>query len=70
MDDSPPEGGHVYDSSTGTDDEDYRSDGYLNAHWDGFYDKESGIRFYQYAFHTSCLSAGYFDKHNPNALVC
>ncbi|KAK3801475.1 hypothetical protein RRG08_010055 [Elysia crispata] len=69
IDNSPPEGGHVMDSSSGSDDEDFRSDRNLQAHWEGFFDKESSVRFYQNGWDTSCLSASNFDEHSPSNKV-
>ncbi len=54
VDISPPEVGIVKDGMPGMPEIDYQSTMDLNAHWDGFFDKESGIKFYLYIFDTQC----------------
>ncbi len=54
VDTSPPEIGKVHDGMMGSAEVDYQSDFNMNAYWDGFFDKESGVKFYKYIFATQC----------------
>ncbi|XP_041351011.1 uncharacterized protein LOC121369994 [Gigantopelta aegis] len=54
IDSSPPLGGIVHDGPTGESERDYQISKTLFANWEGFFDKESGVAFYQYLFGTSC----------------
>ena len=60
MDLTPPHPGQVHDGVSGSPEVDYQARTQLHAHWSGFFDRESGVKFYQYAFHTSCLEASAF----------
>ena len=55
VDVSPPLPGHVLDAEPGNKDIDYQSSLLVHASWNGFFDRESGIKYYKYAIHTSCL---------------
>nr|KAG5709290.1 hypothetical protein BaRGS_018042 [Batillaria attramentaria] len=48
---------------------DYQSSTSLHAHWSDFFDRESGIKFYQYAFHTACLTASSFGHVTDDSRV-
>ena len=50
----------VQDGVPGTDEVDYQQGMTLNAHWEGFFDRESGVLFYQYGYDTKPLSASAF----------
>ena len=39
---------------------DYQQSMTLNAHWEGFFDRESGVLFYQYGYDTKPLNASAF----------
>ncbi|KAK3101903.1 hypothetical protein FSP39_007221, partial [Pinctada imbricata] len=67
IDSSPPHTGIVNDGMRGTDEVDYQQDKTLYAHWDGFFDRESGILFYQYGFSTACIPKATFELDNPSS---
>lgn len=48
------------DGPVGQDEVDYQQGMTLQAHWSGFFDRESGVRFYQYGFSSECLTSGNF----------
>ena len=56
VDESPPVIGGVTDGPDGSPDVDFTQDKVANAYWRGFYDHESGIRFYKYAIANRCLT--------------
>ena len=56
VDESPPVTGGVTDGKEGSPDVDFTQDKVANAYWRGFYDHESGIRFYKYAIANRCLT--------------
>ncbi|XP_046365956.1 uncharacterized protein LOC124141846 [Haliotis rufescens] len=58
---SPPHAGIVHDGQSGHPEMDYQDSLQLNAHWDGFFDNESAIAFYQYTFGPRCLQGDAFD---------
>ena len=60
MDTSPPHTGVVKDNTLGNRDLDYTTSTTLSAWWDGFFDKQSGVLFYQYGISTGCLGADAF----------
>ncbi|ESO88616.1 hypothetical protein LOTGIDRAFT_234474 [Lottia gigantea] len=57
IDTSPPNVGVVHDGRYGEPEVDYQPERNLQAHWEGFFDKESGLRYYHYGFSTRCLTA-------------
>ncbi|XP_078575733.1 uncharacterized protein LOC144861637 [Branchiostoma floridae x Branchiostoma japonicum] len=60
VDESPPTAGHVQDALSGQRDLDFHQDLQLHAWWDGFFDRESGVQFYQYGFANRCLGQDEF----------
>jgi hypothetical protein len=50
----------VEDGVSGVDEVDYQQSKTLNAHWEGFFDRESGVLFYQYGFDTKPIDASAF----------
>ncbi|XP_022103295.1 uncharacterized protein LOC110986023 [Acanthaster planci] len=54
VDTSAPQAGVVHDGIRGSNEVDFQEGSDLSAHWEGFFDKESGVKFYQYLFATSC----------------
>ncbi|XP_046561789.1 uncharacterized protein LOC124270793 [Haliotis rubra] len=60
IDTSSPHPGVVQDGQFGNPEVDYQQHLQLYSHWDGFLDKESGVKFYQYKFGPHCLSANEF----------
>ncbi|XP_064643194.1 uncharacterized protein LOC135497317 isoform X2 [Lineus longissimus] len=62
VDTSPPRSGIIHDGlpGAGNPELDYKNDRNLAAYWDGFFDHESGIIYYQYSWGTSCLRADRF----------
>ncbi|CAG2242937.1 unnamed protein product [Mytilus edulis] len=54
IDVSPPHSGAVHDGLQGNPEIDYQQGMDLNAYWDQFFDRESGVFFYQYIVNTSC----------------
>ncbi|KAL8561571.1 hypothetical protein ACOMHN_024807 [Nucella lapillus] len=67
---SPPHPGKVEDGVSGSPEVDYQSGTSLQAHWWGFFDRESGVKYYQYAFDTSCVPAGAFSHDTTDSRVC
>ncbi|XP_052083679.1 uncharacterized protein LOC127721009 [Mytilus californianus] len=64
IDITPPEPGHVHDGIYGFPEIDYQQDLQLDAYWEGFFDHESGVAFYQYKFATTCLTKEDFKNKN------
>ncbi|KAI8519531.1 hypothetical protein Bbelb_027880 [Branchiostoma belcheri] len=60
VDESPPTAGQVQDAMQGQRDLDFQQDLQLHAWWDGFFDRESGVQFYQYGFANRCLGEDEF----------
>ncbi|XP_072033178.1 uncharacterized protein [Amphiura filiformis] len=54
IDTSPPIAGSVHDGTPDDNDIDFQQENTLHVHWDGFFDKESGVKFYEYIFDTKC----------------
>ncbi|XP_061176007.1 uncharacterized protein LOC133184958 [Saccostrea echinata] len=69
IDVSPPHTGSVQDGVRGTNEVDFQQSKTLNAHWDGFFDKESGVMFYMYGFNTEPILADGFQLDNNNHLL-
>lgn len=59
IDTTPPLPGAVFEGDS-SGDIDYQQDYLITAQWTGFFDRESEIQFYQYAFGTSCADEGMF----------
>ncbi|XP_056015772.1 uncharacterized protein LOC125675332 [Ostrea edulis] len=66
---SPPHTGTVQDGLKGTDEVDFQQSKTLNAHWDGFFDKESGVMFYMYGFSTEPIPASALQLDSNNSIV-
>ena len=66
VDSSPPRPGVVNDSHPGEPDRDFQRSLHLHAHWEGFFDHESGILFYKYglSMDNKCLSLDFFSEEN------
>ena len=60
--------GRVHDGP-GPDDIDYQQSLTLHATWHGFFDRESGVAFYQYGFSQHCLDVEDFGIPAPDT-VC
>ncbi|XP_078682420.1 uncharacterized protein LOC144916894 [Branchiostoma floridae x Branchiostoma belcheri] len=58
VDTSPPLPGHVHDSLPAETDLDFQQDTVIQASWEGFFDRESGVMFYMYGFAEDCLTLG------------
>ena len=56
VDVSAPHEGAVHDGIRGEPEVDYQQDLHIDVHWEGFFDRESGVEFYQYIFSDHCLS--------------
>ena len=56
IDISAPHEGSVHDGIRGQPEVDYQQDLHIDVHWEGFFDRESGVEFYQYIFSDHCLS--------------
>ncbi|XP_022102003.1 uncharacterized protein LOC110985345 [Acanthaster planci] len=54
VDTSAPQAGVVHDGIRGSNEVDFQEGSILSAHWEGFFDRESGVKFYQYLFDSSC----------------
>ncbi|XP_046557198.1 uncharacterized protein LOC124266448 isoform X2 [Haliotis rubra] len=61
---SPLQSGFVYDGESGQPEVDYQDSLQLHAHWEGFFDRESAIAFYQYTFGPRCLQGHEFDLNS------
>ncbi|XP_046575805.1 uncharacterized protein LOC124283822 [Haliotis rubra] len=68
IDSSPPHTGSVHDGQRGHSEIDYQDSKQLHAHWEGFFDRESGVKFYQYGYADHCLEIRDFglDLSSPN----
>lgn len=60
VDTTTPLTGAVFDAPSGMPDIDYQTSPSLSAWWSGFFDRETDIAFYQYAFGTRCVNASTF----------
>ncbi|XP_035661568.1 uncharacterized protein LOC118405866 [Branchiostoma floridae] len=60
VDTSPPLAGNVHDGMKGQPEKDYQQTTAVKTWWDGFFDEESGVKFYLYGYSTSCLTAADF----------
>ncbi|KAK3581576.1 hypothetical protein CHS0354_031922 [Potamilus streckersoni] len=65
IDTSPPHVGVVHDGIAGSSEVDFQQSLTLNAFWEGFFDKESGIMFYRYKFAETCVGKEYFVLESP-----
>jgi hypothetical protein len=69
LDITPPHAGVVHDGLPGNPEIDYQQGYVLNVYWDQFFDRESGVYFYQYIVGPSCENKHSFDLDlttNPN----
>ena len=66
VDDSPPETGHVFDGPMGSPDRDFQSETFIDFHWSGFIDHESGITKYHYAIGPECYTKERLQFLNSN----
>ena len=71
MDITPPHAGAVHDGLPGNPEIDYQQGTDLKAYWDQFFDRESGVLFYQYIIGTTCADKSNFDlnKTHPDVSV-
>ncbi|XP_025086756.1 uncharacterized protein LOC112559635 [Pomacea canaliculata] len=69
LDASPPHPGVVNDGIPDSPEVDYQYSRTLHAYWSDFFDRESGIKFYQYAFHTSCLNSSVFGHNTQDSRI-
>ena len=60
VDMTAPLPGVVSDSEQSEPDVDFQQGSTQHASWQGFFDRESGIMFYQFAFSDHCLTASDF----------
>lgn len=70
IDVTPPHAGLVHDGNKGSPEIDYQQGTSLTAHWDQFFDRESGVLFYQYIPGTSCAGKDDFDLERTHTDVC
>ena len=66
IDISPPHAGVVHDGLKGNPEIDYQQGMVLEAYWDQFFDRESGVFFYQYIVGTSCADKNNFDLNQTH----
>lgn len=66
---SPPHTGIVQDGVRGVPEVDYQQSTTLQAHWDGFFDRESGVLFYQYGFSANPISSEEFLLNTETKMV-
>ena len=52
----------MHDGAAGENERDYQISKTLFANWEGFFDKESGVAFYQYIFGTICQDSSAFSS--------
>ena len=69
VDTSPPHTGVVHDGLPGNPEIDYQQGMDLNAYWDQFFDRESGVFFYQFLVDTSCADKSAFSLDINNTDV-
>ncbi|KAI8485722.1 hypothetical protein Bbelb_365560, partial [Branchiostoma belcheri] len=69
IDISPPEPGHVMDSLPGQVDMDFQNDENVHCYWSGFFDHESGVKFYQVYFDTRCGTSDDFGVPEPQMVT-
>ena len=60
IDTTAPQPGVVLDSERSQPDIDFQQSYTQHASWQGFFDRESGVLFYQYAFADACFTASDF----------
>ncbi|KAK3612524.1 hypothetical protein CHS0354_024496 [Potamilus streckersoni] len=60
IDTSPPHEGFVHEGFPDQSEVDFQQSRVIHAHWEGFFDKESGVLFYRYGFSNRCLPADFF----------
>ena len=60
----------MHDGAAGENERDYQISNTLFANWEGFFDKESGVAFYQYIFATSCKDSSAFSSEPSETQVC
>lgn len=53
----------------GTPEADFQQSTTLHVHWDGFFDRESGVLFYQYGIQTKQMLPSDFQLDTGNPLV-
>ena len=54
IDTSAPHTGFVHDGIPDDVEIDYQQSLHLKVHWDGFFDPESGVKYYKYVFSDHC----------------
>ncbi len=70
VDTTPPLPGAVFDAPLGVGDVDYQQGNTLQAWWSGYFDRETGVAFYQYAYGTQCVNMSLFSfPLEPESLV-
>ncbi|XP_078696223.1 uncharacterized protein LOC144924666 [Branchiostoma floridae x Branchiostoma belcheri] len=69
VDRSPPLAGHVHDSLPNQTDTDYQQDLIIQASWEGFYDRESGVMFYLVSIAETCTSTDNMTSVGNNSFV-
>ncbi|XP_078696304.1 uncharacterized protein LOC144924691 isoform X1 [Branchiostoma floridae x Branchiostoma belcheri] len=69
VDVSPPLPGHVHDSLPNQTDTDYQQDLIIQASWEGFYDRESGVMFYLVSIAETCTSIDNMTSVRNNSFV-
>eukprot|EP00105_Crassostrea_gigas_P043175 XP_019927323.1 PREDICTED: uncharacterized protein LOC105339220 [Crassostrea gigas] len=69
IDISPPHTGTVQDGIRGTDEIDFQQSKTLNAYWDGYFDKESGVMFYMYGFDTVKIPTSDFQLDSNSSII-
>ncbi|XP_071954211.1 uncharacterized protein [Antedon mediterranea] len=67
IDTSPPHEGTVSEGISGENEIDFQQELKINAHWSGFFDKESGIKYYKYGISDNCLTID--DFYNTNMTI-
>ena len=59
----------MQDGTRGTDEVDFQQSKTLDAYWDGFFDKESGVMFYMYGFSALPIPAADFRLDSNSSIV-
>ena len=60
IDTTGPHPGEVLDGLQGQPEKDFQKDLNIHGHWDGFFDKESGIAFYKFKYGAQCFTTKHF----------
>ena len=61
--------GIVHEGLSGAPEIDFQQDHEVHVHWKGFFDKESGIMFYEYLYGESCFDEDMFTIEDEDTVM-